>query len=210
MNSNKEQTSEQMTPQQILAEGWRLTRATFALKGMEIPHTIEFFIDGRGQIRATRVATLEDLARTIDALNEDIERLSRGPRRAITVGDELESLRQQRTLDPQDCVTRGYLGWLNEEIERLSRRSPTDIIRFIDRDIEELHRDQASLLELQSRTSRSGCATSITVIEALFPDVPVRKKTAAEKAEVEEWLAIRKEEALKIDPETAEVDWSYG
>jgi hypothetical protein len=124
MNSNKEHTSEQMTPNQILAEGWRLTRATFALKGMEIPHTIEFLIDGRRQIRATRVATLEDLAQTFDALNEDIERLSRVPRRAITVGDELESLR------PQDCGTRPYLRWLNEEIERLSRRSPTDIVRF--------------------------------------------------------------------------------
>ena len=27
---------------------------------------------------------------------------------------------------------------------------------------------------------------------------------------VEQWLAIRKEAALKIDPETAEVDWTYG
>ena len=26
---------------------------------------------------------------------------------------------------------------------------------------------------------------------------------------VEQWLAIRKKEALKIDPETAEVDWLY-
>ena len=26
---------------------------------------------------------------------------------------------------------------------------------------------------------------------------------------VDQWLAIRKEEALKIDPSTAEVDWSY-
>jgi hypothetical protein len=33
---------ETMTPNQILAEGWRLTRATFALKAMQIPHTIEF------------------------------------------------------------------------------------------------------------------------------------------------------------------------
>jgi hypothetical protein len=28
-------------------------------------------------------------------------------------------------------------------------------------------------------------------------------------ADVKEWLAIRKKEALKIDPETAEVDWCY-
>jgi hypothetical protein len=31
----------------------------------------------------------------------------------------------------------------------------------------------------------------------------------SEKANVEEWLAIRKEEGLKIDPDTAEVDWHY-
>jgi hypothetical protein len=30
-----------------------------------------------------------------------------------------------------------------------------------------------------------------------------------EETTVEQWLAIRKEAALKIDPETAEVDWSY-
>jgi hypothetical protein len=28
--------------------------------------------------------------------------------------------------------------------------------------------------------------------------------------ELEEWLAIRKAEGLKIDPDTAEVDWEYG
>jgi hypothetical protein len=31
----------------------------------------------------------------------------------------------------------------------------------------------------------------------------------SEKLNVEEWLAIRKEEGLKIDPETAEVWWRY-
>jgi hypothetical protein len=30
-----------------------------------------------------------------------------------------------------------------------------------------------------------------------------------EKLNVKEWLAIRKEEGLKIDPETAEVTWDY-
>jgi hypothetical protein len=29
------------------------------------------------------------------------------------------------------------------------------------------------------------------------------------KMTVEQWLAIRKEAGLKIDPETAEVDWNY-
>jgi len=28
--------------------------------------------------------------------------------------------------------------------------------------------------------------------------------------EIENWLAIRKEAGLHIDPETAEVDWTYG
>ena len=31
----------------------------------------------------------------------------------------------------------------------------------------------------------------------------------SEKLNVEEWLAIRKQQALKIDPETAEVTWHY-
>jgi hypothetical protein len=46
--------------------------------------------------------------------------------------------------------------------------------------------------------------------EALCPDIPVKKKTASKKAEDEQWLAIRKEAGLTIDPQTAEVDWSYG
>ena len=32
----------------------------------------------------------------------------------------------------------------------------------------------------------------------------------SKQTEIEEWLAIRKAEALKIDPDTAEVDWEYG
>ena len=43
-----------------------------------------------------------------------------------------------------------------------------------------------------------------------YRDIPVKKKTASEKAEEEQSLAIRKEAGLKIDPKTAEVDWSYG
>jgi hypothetical protein len=31
----------------------------------------------------------------------------------------------------------------------------------------------------------------------------------ARQSEIEEWLAIREAEALKIDPDTAEVDWTY-
>ena len=64
---------EQMTPSKILDEGWHLTRAIFALKGMEIPHTIEFLIDGDRHVRATRVATLEELAKGVAALDDAIE-----------------------------------------------------------------------------------------------------------------------------------------
>ena len=144
---------------------WRLTRATFALKGMEIPHTIEFLMDGARQIRATRVATLAELAKGVAALDDAIE-------------------------DPI--------------AHKASAMSP-----YLDLELEQLHKDRDALLELQQRTSHDGAPTSTTVIEALFPDVPVKKKTAAEKAEIENWLSILKEEALKIDPETAEVDWSY-
>ena len=35
------------------------------------------------------------------------------------------------------------------------------------------------------------------------------KEAETDQMPVEQWLAIRKEAALKIDPETAEVDWIY-
>jgi hypothetical protein len=34
-------------------------------------------------------------------------------------------------------------------------------------------------------------------------------KKSADEIEREEWLAVRKQAALKIDPATAEVDWEY-
>ena len=37
--------------------------------------------------------------------------------------------------------------------------------------------------------------------------MPVEKRCT--KRELEEWLAIRREAGLKINPETAEVDWCY-
>jgi hypothetical protein len=159
MNGNQKQ---QMTPEQILAEGWRLTRAILGLKGMEIPSTINFQTDGQNHIRATRVATLEDLAKAVAAFDEAIE---------------------------QDKAN----------IRRLHRHLDT----------EELNRQRDALAELHKRASRGGDPASTTVIEALFPEVPVKKKTAAERAEIEHWLATRREEALKIDPETAEVYWWY-
>ena len=36
-----------------------------------------------------------------------------------------------------------------------------------------------------------------------------RDKHLIDQMTVEEWLAIRKEAGLKIDPKTAEVDWTY-
>jgi hypothetical protein len=79
MSSEQKQASvgeREMTPNKVLADGWRLTRAILALKDMEIPDTIEFQIDGANHIRATRVATLEELAKAVGALNEAIERRS--------------------------------------------------------------------------------------------------------------------------------------
>jgi len=132
---------------------------------MEIPYTIEFLLEGARQIRATNVATLEELARGVAALDDAID----------------------------------------HPIEhRASAMSP-----YLHLEFDQLHKDRDVLLELQKRASQGGAPASTTVIEALFPDVPVKKRTSAEKAEIERWLAIRKEEALKIAPETAEVEWSY-
>ena len=81
MNDKQKEPSvseaERMTPNQVLAEGWRLTIAILALKGMEIPHTIEFQIDGKMHMRATRVATLDELARGVAALDEAIAQRSK-------------------------------------------------------------------------------------------------------------------------------------
>ena len=76
-------------------------------------------------------------------------------------------------------------------------------------EVEQLNKQRDALVELRKRASQGGSPASTTVIEALFPDVPVRKRTPQEREELERWLAIRKEEALKIDPETADVDWQY-
>jgi hypothetical protein len=153
-----------MTAREPLAEGWELTRESMALVGMPIPYYIHFPIDGRKQIRATRVATLDELAGAIGAVDADIARLVQGAPALIFSHSDIERLRQER----------------------------------------------AALVELQKRAGRDECTGSTTVIEALFPDIPVKKKTASEKAEIEQWLAVRKEAGLKIDPETAEVDWDYG
>jgi hypothetical protein len=58
MNSSQEQrlspNAELTAAREIFAEGWRRTKAIFALKGMEIPHTISFQVDGARQNQETR------------------------------------------------------------------------------------------------------------------------------------------------------------
>jgi hypothetical protein len=142
MNSERRQASVsemEMTPNKLLADGWRFTRSILAHKGMEIPDTIEFQIDGANHIRATRVATLEELAKAVAALNEAIEHRS---------GDK-----------PNATTLHGHL-----EVEELNKQRDA---------LEELH------------------------------------KRVGQRVEREHWLEIRKKEALRIDPETAEVTWSY-
>ena len=141
MSDNEEvKTHRETTPRQLLAEGWRLTRAILALSAVEIPDTIEFEIEGENQIRMTFVAAPDHVAGAVATLDEAIE-----------------------------------------------------------------HRSE-------KRATGSEAPAPTTVFEALFPGYP--KKTASEiaenAAEIERWLAIRKEEGLKIDPETAEITWNHG
>jgi hypothetical protein len=62
----------------LLAQGWKLTQESMVLIGMPVPDLIEFQIEGAKQIRATRVAKLDELTRAIGALEEDIARLAQG------------------------------------------------------------------------------------------------------------------------------------
>jgi hypothetical protein len=141
MNSEQRQRvhvdAELITPNEILAEGWRVTRAILALRGLEVPDTIEFQLSGAMHIRATRVATLDELAKAIAALDKG------------------------QRLNPHEHL--------------------------------EIEQQRDSLVELQKRASQGACPGSTTVIEALFPGVPVKKKTDGERAEIDQWLSIRKE-----------------
>jgi hypothetical protein len=123
-------SDEEPTPNRVLADGWRLTRATFALEFLEIPDTIEFQVDGGNHILATRLATLDELAKAVVALDKAIERRGEG------------------------------------------KVTDTDLHgRF------KMEEQRDGLAELQKRASQGGAPPSTTVIEALFPDVPVKKKT---------------------------------
>jgi hypothetical protein len=63
MNDKQKQSSvseaERMTPNEVLVEGWHLTIAIFALKGLEIPDTIQSLIDGARQVRAMQLGLAE-------------------------------------------------------------------------------------------------------------------------------------------------------
>jgi hypothetical protein len=148
-------TKEPMTATEIFAEGWRLTNAIFALKGMEIPYTIPIQVDGANHDQETRIATLEDLAKAILSLKEMLEPSS--DREPIQASLQLKKQRD-------------------------------------------------ALVELQKWVSGTEDPMSTSVIEALFPNVPVKKRAPGE---LKRWRAIRKEEGLKIDPETAEVSCWY-
>ncbi len=162
MNGSQEQRltpkAELTTATEIFDEGWRLTKAIFALKDMEIPHTIPIQVNGANHTQDTRLATLEDLANAVLSLDE--------------------------VLEPP------------------SNREPIHAGLYDHTGTEQLKKQRKALVELQKWVSGSGDPASTTVIEGLFPNVPVKKRAPGE---IKRWLAIRKEEGLKIDPETAEV-----
>jgi len=63
---------------ELLAEGWELIRRNMILGGMRIPDFIKFQVEGANHIRATRAAELDELAKAIAAIEEDIQRLDQG------------------------------------------------------------------------------------------------------------------------------------
>jgi hypothetical protein len=58
--------------------------------------------------------------------------------------------------------------------------------------------------------NRTTCTTSPALPFAGGANIKGNEAMMTDKAEIEQWLAVRKEAALKIDPDTAEVDWGYG
>ena len=85
-----------MTARELLAKGWELTQQSMALVGMPVPDCIEFKIDGANHIRATRVATLNELAKAIGAGEEDIGRLVGDESTMTFHHSDVERLRQER------------------------------------------------------------------------------------------------------------------
>jgi hypothetical protein len=65
------------------------------------------------------------------------------------------------------------IGAIVEDIGRLVQGTPP--LNYNDSDIEQLRQEEAAPIELQKRAGQNGCSGSPTVIEALFPDIPVKK-----------------------------------
>jgi hypothetical protein len=81
------------------------------------------------------------------------------------------------------------------------RRSPMHDPYLIKRQIREL-------LEFVPNRSDREIALFATVDEAMVAEI--RAEEAAKEQKIQEWLAVRKEAARQIDPETAEVFWEHG
>lgn len=88
--------SSEPTARERLATGWKLTQQNMALAGLRVPDCIHFQIDGRRQIRATRVAELDELAQAIAAIDEDIGRLVQGAPALSYTHSDVEQLRQEK------------------------------------------------------------------------------------------------------------------
>jgi hypothetical protein len=81
---------------ELLADGWKLTQRSMALIGMHIPNVIEFQMAGERQIHLTRLAQLDDLAKGIGAVEEDIGRLVQGAPALIFRYSDIDQLRQDK------------------------------------------------------------------------------------------------------------------
>ena len=79
-----------MTASELLAKGWKLARESMALVGLPIPDEIRFQIDGRRHFRATRVAELDELAKAVGAIDEDIGKLVEGAPALTYRGSDVE------------------------------------------------------------------------------------------------------------------------
>jgi hypothetical protein len=84
-----------MSARELLAKGWEFTQQSMALAGLPVPDCIHFQINGRRQIRATRVAELDELAQAIAAIDEDIGRLVQGAPALNYNGSDIDRLRQE-------------------------------------------------------------------------------------------------------------------
>jgi hypothetical protein len=86
--------SSQKTPKSAKAE---LTEQSMALIGLQIPVFIQFQIGDAGHIRPTRVAELDELAKAIGAIDEDIGRLVWGAPALGYTSEDIEQLRRDKS-----------------------------------------------------------------------------------------------------------------